>query len=121
MVAVSAAQHKIGGRQEKTGKNGIVLPRFSPFVFSRLVLSADRSPQLKVIPAVGSSHVVVFAEEVRQRASTNVHAEAHRTGEVQEFNTAAIVHREESIATLQDFGAAGIRHDCAAGSDDVTG
>jgi hypothetical protein len=50
----------------------------------------------------------------------NVHAEAQRTREVQEFNTAAIVHREESIATLQDFGAAGIRHDCAAGSDDVT-
>src|SRR5262249_5474493 len=40
-----------------------------------------------------------FAEEVRQGAPTNVHAEAHGPRDVEEFNTATIVHREESIAT----------------------
>jgi hypothetical protein len=47
-----------------------------------------------------------FAEEVRQRASANVHSEAQRSGEVQELNTAAIIDRKEGVATLHDFRAA---------------
>jgi hypothetical protein len=61
-----------------------------------------------------------FRRRSSARASANVHSEAQRSGEVQELNTAAIIHGEESVATLHYFRAAGIRHNRATGSDDVT-
>src|SRR5262245_32665257 len=58
-------------------------------------------------------------EEIRYRPSTNINTEAHQANNMQDLDTAAIVHREESGAAVHDFGGSGIRHDCARRVDHI--
>src|SRR5215470_16230167 len=58
-----------------------------------------------------------LTEKVRYRASPNINAEADWTDSLQELNTAAIVHREEGVAAVQDFGPGRIRDHSAPRRD----